>query len=92
MLVQILKIQKNATQIHDDLKNISNRFIRHFDNIIVLRKKLEEAIKVTEDFGRDARSIKNVLESIKNRDENDDDPDPKAPISSFGTIEKRNVS
>ena len=92
---QTLKIQKNATQIHDDLKNISNRFIKHFDNIIVLRKKLEEAIKVTEDFGRDARSIKNVLESIKNRDENednDDDPDPKAPMSSFGTVEKRNVS
>ena len=92
---QTLKIQKNATQIHDDLKNISNRFIKHFDNIIVLRKKLEEAIKVTEDFGRDARSIKNVLESIKNRDENednDDDPDPKAPMSSFGTVEKRKVS
>jgi DNA recombination protein RmuC len=92
---QTLKIQKNATQIHDDLKSISNRFIKHFDNIIVLRKKLEEAIKVTEDFGRDARSIKNVLESIKNRDENednDDDPDPKAPMSSFGTVEKRNVS
>ena len=92
---QTLKIQKNATQIHDDLKNISNRFIKHFDNIIVLRKKLEEAIKVTEDFGRDARSIKNVLESIKNRDENEDndeDPDPKAPMSSFGTVEKRNVS
>ena len=92
---QTLKIQKNATQIHDDLKSISNRFIKHFDNIIVLRKKLEEAIKVTEDFGRDARSIKNVLESINNRDENednDDDPDPKAPMSSFGTVEKRNVS
>ena len=65
------------------------------DNIAELSKKLEEAIKVTEDFGRDARSIKNVLESIKNRDENEDndeDPDPKAPMSSFGTVEKRNVS
>ena len=90
---QTLKVQKNATQIHDDLKNISNRFFRHFDNIIVLRKKLEEAIKVTEDFGRDARSIKNVLESIKNRDDNDDnDPDPKAPMSAYGEVEKRNVS
>ena len=93
---QTLKIQKNATQIHDDLKNISNRFFRHFDNIIVLRKKLEEAIKVTEDFGRDARSIKNVLESIKNRDDNDnnddDDPDPKAPMSAYGEVEKRKVS
>ena len=90
---QTLKVQKNATQIHDDLKNISNRFFRHFDNIIVLRKKLEEAIKVTEDFGRDARSIKNVLESIKNRDDDDDDdPDPKAPMSAYGEVEKRNVS
>ena len=89
---QTLKIKKNATQIHDDLKNISSRFIKHFDNIIVLRKKLEEAIKVTEDFGRDARSIKNVLENIKNRDGDDDDPDPKTPTSSFGTVEKRNVS
>ena len=62
---QTLKVQKNATQIHDDLKNISNRFFRHFDNIIVLRKKLEEAIKVTEDFGRDARSIARTLENIK---------------------------
>ena len=90
---QTLKIRKNATQIHDDLKNISKRFITHFDNIIVLRKKLEEAIKVTEDFGRDARSIKNVLESIKNRGDNDDDdPDPKSPISSFAIKDSRKVS
>ena len=90
---QTLKIKKNATQIHDDLKNISKRFITHFDNIILLRKKLEEAIKITEEFGRDARSIKNVLESIKNRgDSDDDDPDPKSPISSFGIREDRKVS
>ena len=90
---QTLKIKKNATQIHDDLKNISKRFITHFDNIILLRKKLEEAIKVTEEFGRDARSIKNVLESIKNRGDNDDDdPDPKSLISSFGIKEDRKVS
>ena len=31
----------------------------------MLRKKLEEAIKVTEDFGRDARSITRTLENIK---------------------------
>ena len=73
--------------------NISKRFITHFDNIVVLRKKLEEAIKVTEDFGRDARSIKNVLESIKNRGDNDDDdPDPKSPISSFAIKDNRKVS
>tara|TARA_Y100000389_G_scaffold194183_1_gene223852 strand:- start:1024 stop:2067 length:1044 start_codon:yes stop_codon:yes gene_type:complete len=63
---QTLKVQKHATQIHDDLKIISTRFFKHFDNIKTLRKKLEEAIKVTEDFGRDARSITRTLENIKN--------------------------
>ncbi len=62
---QTLKVQKHATQIHDDLKAISNRFFKHFDNVKILRKKLEEAIKVTEDFGRDARSITRTLENIK---------------------------
>jgi DNA recombination protein RmuC len=62
---QTLKVQKHATQIHDDLKIISTRFFKHFDNIKTLRKKLEEAIKVTEDFGRDARSITRTLENIK---------------------------
>ncbi len=62
---QTLKVQKHATQIHDDLKTISNRFFKHFDNVKILRKKLEEAIKVTEDFGRDARSITRTLENIK---------------------------
>ena len=62
---QTLKVQKHATQIHDDLKIISTRFFKHFDNIKILRKKLEEAIKVTEDFGRDARSITRTLENIK---------------------------
>ena len=60
-----LKVQKHATQIHDDLKNITIRFTKHFDGILVLRKKLEEAMKVTEDFGRDARSIARTLENIK---------------------------
>ena len=41
------------------------RFTKHFDNIKVLRKKLEEAMKVTDDFGRDARSIMRTLENIK---------------------------
>ena len=62
---QTLKVQKHATQIHDDLKNISTRFNKHFDNIKGLRKKLEEAMKVTDDFGRDARSIVRTLENIK---------------------------
>ena len=60
-----LKVQKHATQIHDDLKNITNRFTKHFDGILVLRKKLEETMKVTDDFGRDARSIMRTLENIK---------------------------
>jgi len=62
---QTLKVQKHATQIHDDLKNISTRFTKHFDGIKGLRKKLEEAMKVTDDFGRDARSIARTLENIK---------------------------
>ena len=60
-----LKVQKHATQIHDDLKNITTRFVKHFDGILTLRKKLEETMKVTDDFGRDARSIMRTLENIK---------------------------
>ena len=60
-----LKVQKHATQIHDDLKNITTRFAKHFDGILLLRKKLEETMKVTDDFGRDARSIMRTLENIK---------------------------
>ena len=60
-----LKVQKHATQIHDDLKNITARFVKHFDGILLLRKKLEETMKVTDDFGRDARSIMRTLENIK---------------------------
>jgi len=60
-----LKVQKHATQIHDDLKNITTRFVKHFDGIITLRKKLEETMRVTDDFGRDARSIMRTLENIK---------------------------
>ena len=62
---QTLKVQKHATQIYDDLKNITSRFAKHFNGIQSLHKKLEEAIKVTEDFGRDARSITRTLENIK---------------------------
>ena len=60
-----LKVQKHATQIHDDLKNITSRFGKHFEGILVLRRKLEETMKVTDDFGRDARSIMRTLENIK---------------------------
>ena len=62
---QTLKVQKHATQIHDDLRNIITRFSKHFDGIKSLRKKLEEAMKTTDDFGRDARSIMRTLENIK---------------------------
>jgi len=62
---QTLKVQKHATQIHDDLKSITTRFSKHFDGIKNLRKKLEETMKVTDDFGRDARSIMRTLENIR---------------------------
>ena len=62
---QTLKVQKHATQIHDDLRNITTRFVKHFDGIKNLRKKLEETMKVTDDFGRDARSIMRTLENIR---------------------------
>ncbi|MAJ23353.1 MAG: DNA recombination protein RmuC [Candidatus Pelagibacter sp. TMED64] len=62
---QTLKVQKHATQIHDDLKIITTRFTKHFDSIKILRKKLEDAMKTTDDFGRDARSIMRTLENIK---------------------------
>ena len=62
---QTLKVKKHATQIHDDLKSITTRFSKHFDGIKNLRKKLEETMKVTDDFGRDARSIMRTLENIR---------------------------
>ena len=66
---QTLKVQKHATQIHDDLKMITTRFDRHFDGIKELRKKLEDAIGVTDNFGRNARSIMRTLENIKDPEE-----------------------
>ena len=63
---QTLKVQQHATQIYGDLRNISSRFEKHFDGIKDLRKKLEQAISSTDNFGRDARSIMNTLSSIKN--------------------------
>jgi len=62
---QSLKVQKGATEIYNHLKTISTRFGKHFDNVIVLRKKLEEAMKVVDTFGADARSITRSLENIK---------------------------
>ena len=62
---QSLKVQKGATEIYNHLKTITTRFEKHFDNIIVLRKKLEEAMTVVDKFGTDARSINRTLENIK---------------------------
>ena len=62
---QTLKVQKHATQIYGDLRNIATRFEKHFDGIIDLRKKLEQAMTATDTFGRDARSIMNTLNNIK---------------------------
>ena len=62
---QTLKVQKHATQIYGDLRNINSRFEKHFQGIIDLRKKLEQAMQATEVFGRDARSIMNTLSNIK---------------------------
>ena len=90
---QSLRIQKHATEIYDHLKTISSRFSRHFDNIIVLRKKLEEAMSVVDKFGTDARAINRSIEAIKNPND-DDDPDPDSPssIAGYGQVEKRKVS
>ena len=62
---QTLKVQKHATEIYDHLKTISTRFSKHFDNVLVLRKKLEEAMGVVDSFGKDARLITRTLENIK---------------------------
>ena len=62
---QSLKVQKGATEIYNHLKTITTRFGKHFDNIIMLRKKLEEAMTVVDKFGTDARSINRTLENIK---------------------------
>ena len=66
---QTLKVQQHATQIYSDLRNISSRFEKHFEGIKDLRKKLEQAIEVTNGFGRDARSIMNTLGNIKDPEE-----------------------
>ena len=90
---QSLKVQKGATEIYNHLKTISTRFAKHFDNVIVLRKKLEEAMSVVDSFGKDARSINRTLDNIKNPDDDDDpDPDSTDPMSAYGQIEKRKVS
>ena len=87
---QTLKVQKHATQIYGDLRTITTRFEKHFLGIAELRKKLDQAMKATDSFGRDARSIMRTLENIKNpSDDGDDDPKPpKTPLSSYGQVEE----
>ena len=93
---QTLKVQKHATQIYTDLRMITTRFDKHFENIKDLRKKLEQAISNVDSFGRDARSIMNSLSTIKNPkeglfDDDDDDPDPpNTPMSAYGVKEAVN--
>ena len=93
---QTLKVQKHATQIYTDLRTITTRFDKHFENIKDLRKKLEQAIGNVDSFGRDARAIMNSLSSIKNPKEglfsdDDDDPDPPTtPMSSYSIKEAVN--
>ncbi len=90
---QSLRIKKHASEIYDHLKKISTRFNMHFNNVLVLRKKLEEAMSVVDSFGKDARAINRSIDSIKNpNDDNDPDPDTPSPISSYGQVEKRKVS
>ena len=81
---QTLKVQQHATQIYNDLRNISSRFEKHFDGIKELRKKLEQAMAATDGFGRDARSIMNSLNSIKNPDDDDDPDPPDTPTAAYG--------
>ena len=90
---QSLRIKKHASEIYDHLKKISTRFNMHFNNVLVLRKKLEEAMSVVDSFGKDARAINRSIDSIKNPND-DDDPDPSSPspISGYGQDEKRKVS
>tara|TARA_Y100001958_G_C21164881_1_gene497926 strand:+ start:175 stop:1281 length:1107 start_codon:yes stop_codon:yes gene_type:complete len=87
---QTLKVQKHATQIYGDLRTITTRFEKHFLGIAELRKKLDQAMKAIDSFGRDARSIMRTLENIKNPSDNgDDDPKPpKTPLSSYGQVEE----
>ena len=92
---QTLKVQKHATQIYTDLRTITTRFDKHFENIKDLRKKLEQAIGNVDSFGRDARAIMNSLSAIKNPkeglfsdDDDDNDPDPPTtPMSAHGVKE-----
>jgi len=78
---QALKVQKGATEIYNHLKTISTRFAKHFDNVIVLRKKLEEAMKVVDTFGTDARAITRTLENIK-------DPEQVEIVAKTENVEK----
>ena len=62
---QSLKVQKGATEIYNHLKTISTRFAKHFDNVILLRKKLEDEMKVAVSYTHLTRSITRTLENIK---------------------------
>lgn len=88
---QTLKIQKHATQIYNDLKTISSRFEKHFSGIGELNAHLTEALDIVQSFGKDARSIRNTLENIK-------DPElikiatKQENVASVNFKDKKNVS
>ena len=88
---QSLQVKKNATQIYGDLRTITTRFEKHFLGIAELRKKLDQAMKATDGFGRDARSIMRTLENIKdpNSSENNEKVStlPKSSTGSYGQAE-----
>ena len=65
---QTLKIQKHAKQIYVDLTKISQRFDKHFMGVAQIRSSIQDALDEVENFGRDARSIKNTLQNIKDPD------------------------
>ena len=72
-----LKIQKNAIQIYDDLKNLQTRFSKHFSNIANVSKKLEETITEVTKFGTDARVITRALENIRDPGQSERIIDPE---------------
>ena len=48
-------------------------------------------MSVVDSFGKDARTINRSLDAIKNQDD-EEDPDPPAPMSKYGQVDKRKVS
>ena len=90
---ELMKKYKVTIMGPNNLSGYLQSLHMHFNNVLVLRKKLEEAMSVVDSFGKDARAINRSIDSIKNPND-DDDPDPSSPspISGYGQDEKRKVS